>query len=547
MNKLNLFFSITKKQWLYLSLGFLLSVLTVIASVGLLSVAGFLICGAALAGATGAAATFNYLLPATVVRFFALLRITGRYGERILTHDATFRMLKDLRIWFYKILEPLAPAHLLLHQSGDLLNRMIRDVDALDKIYLRLLIPFFSSVLLVILTGIFLYFFNPALSLWLTVFLLIGIIVIPFTAYYLGKNPSIIALKTVAKLRIHFIEFSGHLMDLILYGKARSRVKHLLLEQVELMQQQKKQAFIRGLVNALISLLTSVSLLMVLLICVPLVNTQQLAPANLGLLALLIFAIFEAINVLPQACQYIGETALAGNRIYELALIKPTVQFPDSTILLNNFDLKFDNISFHYPNHSQTIFKDFSLTIPFGNHLAVIGSTGVGKSTLAYLAVRCFDPVSGDIYLGENSLKKYSENQLRDIICYVTQNSHLFNTSIRDNLLLAKPAATDAELYAALDLVKLKDEVAALPTQLASTMGEFGKHFSGGQIRRFALARAILKSAPITILDEPLEGVDDITSNQIFANLQQVFLNKTLIVITHQLTHLPQEFQRIRL
>lgn len=546
MRKSELFFLISKKQWHYLSLGFILSTLTIIASVGLLSVAGWLICGTAIAGVIGTAITFNYMLPATAVRFFSLLRITSRYGDRALTHEATFRMLSDLRVWFYQILEPLAPAYFIKYRNADLLNRMTKDIDALDKVYLQLLIPFFSSVLLVLLVGGVVYFFSPELSLYLSLSLLFGITLIPSLAFLLGNSPGKLVLQKIALLRYKFIEFNSHMMDFILYGKAVEQLNQLMVEQDALLQQQKTQASIRGLINALISILTSISLLLVILICIPLLINHQLTGANLGLLSLMIFAVFEAINLLPHACQYLGETQSASDRVMELASIKPSIQFPISQLLADNFDLKFDQVTFNYLNKSNTVFKDFCLEIPFGSQLAITGVTGVGKSTLAYLAVRCYDPNAGEIYLGKHSIKQYNESQLRQNICYVSQNSHVFHSSIRDNLLIAKPTATDTELYVALDLVNLKELVLQLPDQLATIMGEFGKQFSDGQIRRFALARAILKFAPITILDEALEGVDDENALAIIEKLQQLFLNKTLIMITHQTLHIAN-FQRFEL
>lgn len=547
MKKAELFFMISKKQWHYLSLGFILSTLTIIASVGLLSVAGWLICGAAIAGVVGTAAMFNYMLPATAVRFFSLLRITSRYADRVLTHEATFRMLRDIRVWFYQVLEPLAPAYLIKYRNAELLNRMTKDIDALDKVYLRLLIPFFSSVLLVLLVGIFICFFSLRLSLYISLFLLTGIILIPWLAFLLGNSPGRLALQKIAAVRTKFIEFSNHLMDLILYGKVSEQVKQLMVEQDALIQQQKTQASIRGLINALISTLTSVSLLVVIVVCLPLVINQQLTGANLGLLSLMIFAVFEAINLLPQACQYIGETAMAADRVCEMTNMTPQVQFPVLANAPTHFDLKFNGIHFQYNKDSQLIFKNYYLDIPYGNHLAIVGTTGAGKSTLAYLAVRCFDPTAGEILLGDRSLKSYTESQLRDAICYISQNSHIFHNSIRENLLLAKPNATDEELFAALASVDLKQAILQLPAQLSTLMGEFGQQFSGGQVRRLALARAILKSAPITILDEPLEGVDDATAVIIFQNLQKHFLGKTLIVITHQLSHTPEGLKKFQI
>lgn len=542
-------FDLNKQRWQYLSLGFLLTIITMLASIGLLSVGGFLICGAALAGMGSATSGFNYLLPAAMVRLFSLLRIGGRYTERVCTHDATFRILKDLRIWIYQILEPLAPAHLLKQRSGDLLNRMVSDIDVLNKFYLRLLIPLGASLLLTILTTIFFRYINAKLSETMFILLVIGIAVVPLLAYYLGRTPSTLVLEKIALLRKQLIELKSHLLDLLLYGTADLAFSQLFSDHCKLLAQQNRQAWIRGLVNALISILTSVSCVMVLIFCAPMVLDQQLAGAALGSFVLLLMGVFEVLITLPQACQYIGETKLASARIYELATLKPMVQFPsqqqDCPEQLP--DLIFDQVSFCYPNRTQKIFDGFSLKVWFGAHVALVGATGIGKSTFAYLAVRCFDPQKGTIYLGRQSLKTYSEKQLYDTIFYTAQNAHISQNSIRDNLLLANIHATEAAMYEALAIVELTVEVLQLPLQLETILGEFGKQFSGGQLRRLALARAILKKAPVTILDEPLEGVDTEMAQRIFNRLQALFAGKTLIVITHQVAQLPISFQQIKI
>lgn len=540
MKHILFFYQLSKRQWAFLCIGLLLSIVTVIASLGLLSIAGYLICGAAIAGVTGTAITFNYFLPAAGVRFFAMVRIASRYGDRVFTHDATFRLLQDLRVWFYEKLEPLAPAILMQHKTGDLLSRMISDIDALDKLYLRLLIPFVSAVILVVAVSLFIGIFSLELSLILFCILLVAITIVPWFTYQLGRKPAVAVINKIADLRIKTLELGSHLMDLMLYGKTSQRIEAAESLNDELIALQKQQASIRGLTNALITFLTSISLVAVLCIGIPLVLSKNLMPANLGLLALTIFAVFEAILVLPQATQYISETLFASERLFEIAETKAPIEFLNDKLEIKHYDLNFKDVSFQYNSESRMIFENFNLTVKQGEHLAVIGETGIGKSTLAYLATRCFELESGMITVGGIDLKQLPEADLRDAICYVSQDSHMFNASLRDNLLIAKPEATDAELIDALRLVNLDENLSAM-------MGEFGQQFSGGQIRRIALARAFLKNAPVTVLDEPLEGVDAETAEEIWKNIQSYFKIKSLIIITHQTEQIPKSFSKVDL
>jgi len=388
---------------------------------------------------------------------------------------------------------------------------------------------------LVVAVSLFIGIFSIKLSLILLGLLLFAIIAVPWMTYRLGKRPAAAVIDKIADLRIKTLELGKHLMDLILYGKAKERIDAAQCLNEELLSLQKQQANIRGATNALLTFLTSISLVAVLCVGIPLVSNKSIMPANLGLLTLVIFAVFEAILVLPQAAQYISETKFAGDRLFEIAETKPAIEFFDTGVEPENYDLNFNSINFKYSANTRMIFKDFKLTINQAEHIAVIGETGIGKSTLAYLITRCVDPDSGNITLGGVDLKVFSEQTLRNAICYISQDSHMFNTTLRDNLLIAKPNATDAELIEALRQVYLEED-------LDASMGEFGQQFSGGQIRRIALARAFLKNAPITILDEPLEGVDLTTAKAIWQNIESTFYDRSLIVITHQTQQLPKNF-----
>lgn len=537
MRKLLALFTLSKRQGLFFLLGLLCSIITIIAALGLMSIAGYLICGAAIAGLAGLGSQFNYFLPAAGVRFFAMLRIASRYADRVFTHDATFRFLKDLRVWFYKSLEPLMPKILLKYRSGDLLNRMVSDIDALDKIYLRLMIPFISGLVLIIVVTVFLAFFSVKISFILCIILLIGLIIAPALAYYAGKKPAISTIENFSLLRTQSLFFMEHLMDLILYNAHEVHLKKIAHTDKHLFASQRSQAKIQGFINATIILLTCFSLIAVLYLGIAQVQAKTLLPANLGLLALAIFAIFEAILVIPQACQYINETRFAIERIFEILDTKTSTEQVGDYQRPDGFELIFENIHFRYPKAIQSTFLNFSLTIKEKEKIAIVGPTGIGKSTLAYLATGLYQPTKGNLYYGQRDISKISPEALRTHICFINQSPYIFNESLRDNLLLANPKASDSELQQVLNKLNLK-------VPLDRSLGEFGAALSGGQIKRVGIARAILKNASVTILDEPFEGLDSNTIQMIYQVLLEIFCEKTLIIITHQTRFLPEEFKK---
>ncbi|MGJ3501155.1 putative ABC transporter ATP-binding protein [Piscirickettsia salmonis] len=530
-------------HWRSMSLGLLFGLLTVIAGVGLLSLSGWLISASAGAGlAMATALAFNYYLPGGAVRAFSLIRILGRYGERVVTHEATLRILTTLRVWFYQKIEPLAPAGLLTSRSGDLLSRIISDIDTLDEAYLRVVGPFLIAVLLSIILLLFLHFFSIEIAWCVFLLMVLSGFCVPLLALRLGHATGGSLVTELAQLRIHCIDSTQGLMELLSFGRERRAFAQLQIRQGRLLRLQARMNQIDALSQALILLFTGLALWLALYLGVQLVLAQQLNGVNLALIAFAVLAAFEVIMPLPLAFQYLGRTGKAISRLLNLAEQQPAVLFTQDGINTNksldssgNYSIEFDQVNFAYPGR-EAIFDNFNLCVHQGEKVVIVGSTGAGKTTLIQLLTRVFDPDSGMIKVGDNNLKDFSEPALRNLMGTVSQRSYLFNMSVRDNLLLAKPAASDEALNLALKTVQLFDVVQQLPEGLDTWVGEHGSRFSGGQIRRIAVARALLADHPIVLLDEPTEGLDPLTADEFMKSLITLMAGRTVLLITHRLT-----------
>jgi len=525
-------------KWMILGTG--LGLLALFSAVGLLALSGWFISAAAYAGLTAATAQlFNFFHPGIGVRLFAVGRTLTRYAERVVTHDVTFRILQSLRSWFYAHLEPLAPARLMSFRSADILNRIVADIDALDNLYLRVLSPSVVALIMSILVVGFLWTFDALIGLSTALFLLISGVGVPAIAQQLGESGGRELAHRLADLRIRIVDGLQGLPELLIFGGQQRHLEEINQSSSALLKSQLRMSHVRGLSTALLTLLCGLAVLSVLYLAVNLVNRDLLEGANLALLTLAVLASFEAVWPLPAAYQYFGRTREAGRRLLEIAHSRPEVIFPEqSKPLIPPFGVMFAKVGFRYHETAPWALHAIDFQIPAGGRTAVIGETGSGKSTLVQLLVRFWNPTCGHIRLGNEDIRNFSEPDLRRHIAVVSQQPHMFNASLRENLLMARPGASEADLLAALDGAQLLDFVAALPDGLETWIGEAGQLLSGGQARRLAVARAILHDAPLWVLDEPTEGLDPVTERKMMRALKKQTTKRTLLLITHRLVDL---------
>ncbi|MCE7587900.1 cysteine/glutathione ABC transporter ATP-binding protein/permease CydC [Vibrio fluvialis] len=525
-----------KKHWFGLTLGMLLAFVTLCASIGLLTLSGWFLSAAAVAGLTIARETFNYMLPGAFVRGFAMGRTAGRWGERVVSHNATFKLLTDLRIFFFEKLAPMIPGRVSNLRDADLLNRLVADIDAMDHVYLRLISPVTVGVLGIAALTALLCWFDMALGLTLGGVLLVLLLVWPVMFYKLGKRNGAELTQHKAEMRVATLDWLQGYSELTIFG-AESRYRDAIYAaQEKLLANQKVNASFTGLASALLLLANGWTLVLMLWLAADGVNGQAPDP----MITLVVFATMASVELLMPiagAFQHLGQTLTSARRLNEIILSEPDVKFPsEETRHSGQFDITFEHLTFNYSGGEQPALKDVSLTIPAGHKVAIVGQTGSGKSTLIQLLCRYWDAQQGDIRIAGTRLQEWKESDLRAAISVVSQRVDILNGSLRDNLSMAKPHADDSELSAMLERVGLGKLLEA--PGLDTWLGDGGRQLSGGEKRRIGIARALLHDGPILLLDEPTEGLDKQTEQQIMALFQSHFENKTVIFITHRLVEL---------
>lgn len=521
----------------WMLLGILVSLATLLANVALMAMSGWFISAMALAGVAGV--SMNYFTPAAVIRACAILRTGGRYGERLLTHEATFRLLAQLRSWFYTHLEPLAPARLQHYRGGDLLSRIRADIDTLDHLYLRILLPVAVAIPAMLVFLLFLYQYSPRLMLVELFFLLLAGFVVPWLVMVAGRQPGREKVRLSAEMRATAVDTVQGLGELLVYGAAERQAQELNRLSQSLAASQQRLSHLSGLSQGAVGLCANLALWLMVVIAIPWVDGESMPPADLAMLALFTLASFEAVAPLPMAFQSLGETLAAAGRIFAIVDTSPAVQDSgQSGLVPDGFDIAFDGVALRFSRDADPVLREIDLQIAAGRKVAVVGATGSGKSSLINLLLRFWPASAGTITLGGHAIEAYSLEGLRSQFAVVPQQPHLFHTTIRQNLLLARPDATEDELVAACRQAQLYDFIQQLPEGFDTIAGETGLKLSGGQARRIAIARALLKDAPVLIMDEPTEGIDVAAGARLMETLCATRDGRTLLMISHSMTGL---------
>ena len=537
------FIRLFSRQWLMMSVGLLLTIITLMAGIGLLSLSGWFLSATAVAGLTIITAqSFNFFTPAGGVRFLSIARTASRYGERLATHEATFKLLTELRVWAWRKLLPLSAKNLQGLRRGDMLNRLVADIDTLDHLYLRLLTPMAASLLMTGLLYLFLAWFDAKLALSLCLFLVAIWLVMPLLFYRLGHAPSRTMLETKRHYRVQLLDMLQGQAELSLFG-ANDRFRQKLNDaQTELFRSQSAMANITALSQAMLILSTGSALIMMLYLAAQGVGDAVPPGPMFALMVFATMACVEMMMPIAGAFQHLSGCVLAATRINEITEQEADIQFvADTGLRAKSGALQIEDIHFGYRD-DQHVLQGLSLEIKAGQKVALLGPTGCGKSSLLALITREWQAQQGHIKLDGLPLSDYSERGLRDAITVISQRIYLFAGTLRENLVLALPViedekrtAHDARLIDVLQRVGL----GALLTgdkPLDMWIGEGGRQLSGGEQRRIGVARALLRDAPLLLLDEPTEGLDKRTEREILSLLFEFAQDKTLLMISHRLT-----------
>jgi ATP-binding cassette, subfamily C, bacterial CydC len=515
---------------LLMAAAIVLGTLTILASVGLMSTSGYLISRAALRPPI-----LDLILVIVAVRFFGIARAGVRYAERIVSHDLTFRLLLRLRCWIYERLEPIIPSHRVAHHSGDLLSRLVSDVETLQNLYLRIASPVIVAGLIACASTGVLWAMDPLIAVTFLAGLSLCGAVLPLAVRQLARETAERQVSVRATLQWHVVESVGGMEEMLALGIERARLKEYERMTNELTRLQQRQAQISALHSFAGSLLTWATVMSVLLLIIPKIQTGEFSGVLLAAVAFGILASFEAVQPLPVAYQYLEQAGEAARRIYEIIEERPPVQDPIAAVPIPGTpSYAFRNVSFTYLGMLRPAICNVSFDMPFGSRIAIIGPSGSGKSTIVNLLCRFFDPQQGTVFLGQRALTDYSIREVRTQLAVMLQHPHIFNTSIQENLLLARPGATDSELIDALEKAGLASFVQSLPQGLQTIPGSEGLTLSGGQRQRLALAQALLKEAPVLILDEATANLDPVTEREILDRMFQLTTDRTLVVITHR-------------
>lgn len=540
------FLVLYRRHWIRMTLGILLSILALGASIGLLALSGWFLAASALAGMTIAAKTFNYMLPAGGVRGLAIGRTATRYFERVVSHDATFRVLTRLRVFCFSRLIPLSPGGLARFRRTELLNRLVADVDTLDHIYLRLISPLLSALVVIGSTTLLLSLLDTRLALILGGIMLALLLILPVIFYHAGKPIGRDITAQRSRYRVQLVEWLQANAELVLFGALRRVREQLDATERQWQQRQAQEASLAAWSQSLVVLASGLTAVLMLWLAAEHVGGNPHPGALLALFVFVTLAAFEALAPVASAFLHLGQVMASAERVQDVISQTPPVQFvtePEDkasageTAANPALQLNIQHVTFGY-TPDQPVLRDVSLYLAAGERIALLGKTGCGKSTLLNLLTRAYDPQHGSIALGDTDIRLLPESQLRQAISVVSQRVHIFSATLRQNLLLGDPRASDAHLSDVLRDVGLDTLLDG--EGLDMWLGDGGRPLSGGEQRRLGIARALLHNAPLMLLDEPTEGLDADTEHKILALLETHSRGKSVIAVTHRLSGLDQ-------
>ena len=517
----------------WMALSIFLSVVAALAGAGLMAVSGWFITAMAVAGASSR--EINYYTPSALVRLFAILRTAARYGERVVGHDATLRVVAEARFWLFSRLLPLGPAAMQDLRSGEVLARLKGDIDRLETAFLRLFAPLATATVSLGAVFLFLLRFD---STWAFGFALLSLgagFALP--ALIAGINWTVTgsAARLLGERRSRLVDHLDGIADLSMTGAlARHFEEARRAFDSQLRLETREQASVAW-TQAALSFASDCALIAALTIGAAAVAANKLSAPDMTMLTLVISAGFEPLLILPSAFAGLPATVRSLNRIQDLAGRRPTVADAANPVRLpNTLDIEFHDVTFAYPRSSRPVLSQVNLRIPEGAKIAIVGPSGAGKSTFAELLVRLRDPTQGFVRIGGVSATDLSLESFRSLFAVAPQFPHLFDRSVAANLRLADPTTDEVRMIEALEIAQLGPFLASLPQGLKTSVGPQGAKLSSGQARRLSIARALVSRAPIMVLDEPTEGLDPENEKKLIDALLDSTLARTVVIITHR-------------
>ncbi|WHX19915.1 thiol reductant ABC exporter subunit CydD [Streptomyces malaysiensis subsp. malaysiensis] len=518
-------------------LALLLGSLALLSAVGLMAVSGWLISRAAQQPPV------LYLMVAvTATRAFGIGRAVFRYAERLVSHDAVLRVLAELRVAVYRRLERLAPAGLGRTRRGDLLSRLVADVDAVQDYFLRWLLPVGTALIVGAASVGFLTWVLPEAGAVLAAGLLVAGVVVPAVSGALARRAERRLAPARGALSAQVVDLLAGAAELTVAGALPRRLDEVRRADGALTRIARRTAAAAGTGAGLSALVCGLTVAAAAWVGVPAVADSRIHGVWLAVVVLTPLAAFEAVAGLPLAVQHRQRVRRAAERVYEVLDEPLPVREPDEArreeAPSTPYPLVLRGITARHPGQSAPALDGFGLELRLGRRVAVVGPSGAGKSTLAQVLLRFLDPEGGTYTLAGRNAATLDGDAVRRLVGLCAQDAHVFDSSLRENLRLARPGASDDELRSALAGARLLDWVDGLPDGLDTLVGEQGARLSGGQRQRLALARALLADFPVLVLDEPAEHLDLPTADALTADLLSATRGRTTVLITHRLAGL---------
>ncbi|WP_329097232.1 thiol reductant ABC exporter subunit CydC [Actinomadura citrea] len=518
-----------------LALAVLFGVLALGSGVGLMSTSAWLISRAAQHPPV-----LMLMVAIVAVRAFGLGRGVFRYVERLVGHDATFRILADLRARVYERLERLAPAGLPSFRGGDLLNRLVADVDAVQDLFLRVLLPCTVAAVVGGASVGLAWLLLPSAGVVLLLALLLAGVVAPWLSGVVSRRAERRTTDLRGELTSHVVDTLQGAPELIAYGAAPEQLAKAAQLDRDFTRATARSATTTGLGAAISALAGGLAVWGSLAVGVPAVRSGALDGVLLAVVVLLPLAAFEVVAGLPLAAQYLERVRRSAARIFAVLDRPSPVQEPDAPAPLPAapYTLSVEDLRARWTPSAPYALNGVSLDLAPGRRCAIVGPSGSGKTTLTAVLLRFLEPAGGRTSLNRVDLRALSGDDVRRVFGLCAQDAHLFDSTIGENVRLARPSATDEEIRDALRRARLLDWVESLPDGLATRVGEHGAQVSGGQRQRIALARALLADFPILLLDEPAEHLDIATADELTADLLSATEGRTTLLVTHRLAGL---------
>ncbi len=524
----------TLPLWKEMLLALMLSVITIACAIGLMGTSAYLISYAALQP------SIAYLQVAIVgVRFFGISRGLFRYLERLASHSVNLRLLAEFRIWLYRKLEPLVPAILLERRGGDLLALLTADIDTLESLFVRIMAPPLTALMVTVGMSFYLQQFG-SMPAWIYLAgAFTGGVLIPAGIYFLSRRAGIQFIQIRAELNSHMVTLVQSAREIMLFGIQIPTMEQTFSISRAFGKAQMSLAVANGFGSGGVTWIVNFTILGVLTASIPLVMGGMMDGVLLAAVTLMTAASFEAILPLTLTTQFMNPVIASGRRMFSIADAKVSVSEPaDPQNMPAASDIEVTGLSFHYPGGSELVLNGIDLSLPRGKRIAIVGPSGSGKSTLVNLLVRSWDYSMGSIRLGGEELKTYTSDDISTRISILTQTPIILTDTLRRNLLFSDQDIKNEELISTLDHVELGSWFKTLPDGLDTWLGDRGGKMSGGERQRLAIARVFLRNSEVQIYDEPTANLDLETEREIFNLVLNREQDRTILWVTHRLVSL---------